>query len=162
MKDELPRIKRIERILQFTDSIFKQLLPTVPRELLELDLTMTQLKVVLLLFLNGPVRVSALALELGVSLPTTTGVIDRLVERGIVMREEPAEDRRVVLCRLSEQGHSLVSGMWTYTRNRARELLKGVPFLQLVLIEKTLKELTRTRATSPGVQDVVGTEETKQ
>ena len=85
-----------------------------------------------------------------------------VTEWDMVVQEEQPEDRRVVLCRLSEQGHSLVSGMWTYTRNRARELLKGVPFLQLVLIEKTLKELTRTRATSPGVQDVVGTEETKQ
>ena len=97
MKDENQRTEQIERILELSDGIFKLLLPTVPREILDLDLTTPQMKVVLLLFLNGPTHMSALASGLGVSLATTTGVVDRLVERSMITREEFKEDRRVVL-----------------------------------------------------------------
>jgi DNA-binding MarR family transcriptional regulator len=141
MKSENQRTGQIERILELSDSIFKLLLPTVPREILDLDLTTPQMKVVLLLFLNGPTNMTALAAGLGVSLATTTGVVDRLVERSMITREELKEDRRVVLCRLSEQGHALVNRMWTSARSRVRELLEAVPASKLVLIEEALQAL---------------------
>lgn len=144
MKDENQRTGQIERILELSDSIFKLLLPTVPREILDLDLTTPQMKVVLLLFLNGPMHMSALASGLGVSLATTTGVVDRLVERSMITREELKEDRRVVLCRLSEQGHALVNRMWTSARSRVKELLEVVPDSKLVLIEEALQSLVPT------------------
>jgi DNA-binding MarR family transcriptional regulator len=141
MKGQNQLTEQIERILELSDSIFKLLLPTVPREILDLDLTTPQMKVVLLLFLNGPTNMTALASGLGVSLATTTGVVDRLVERSMITREELKEDRRVVLCRLSEQGHALVNRMWTSARSRVRELLEAVPASKLVLIEEALQAL---------------------
>jgi len=144
VKDENRRTEQIERILELSDGIFKLLLPTVPREILDLDLTTPQMKVVLLLFLDGPTHMSALASGLGVSLATTTGVVDRLVERSMITREELKEDRRVVLCRLSEQGHALVNRMWTSARARVRELLEAVPASKLVLIEEALQSLVPT------------------
>ena len=69
----------IENILQLTDSTFRELFPMLPKEWLHLDLTMSQLKVVLLLFISGPSRMSDIASALGVSLATATGVMDRLV-----------------------------------------------------------------------------------
>ena len=144
MKDEDQRAGQIESILEVSDSIFKLLLPTVPREILDLDLTTPQMKVVLLLFLNGPTNMSALASELGVSLATTTGVVDRLVERNMLTRDELKEDRRVVLCRLSEEGHAVVNRVWTSARNRVREMLEAVPTSKLSLIEEALRSLMPT------------------
>jgi DNA-binding MarR family transcriptional regulator len=141
MKNEDRRTGQIERILGLSDSIFQLLLPTVPREILDLDLTTPQMKVVLLLFLNGPTNMSALASGLGVSLATTTGVVDRLVERNMLTRDELKEDRRVVLCRLSQEGHALVNRMWTSARARVRELLEAVPASKLVVIEEALQSL---------------------
>ena len=146
MRDEDQRAGRIESILEVSDSIFKLLLPTVPREILDLDLTTPQMKVVLLLFLNGPTNMSALASELGVSLATTTGVEDRLVERSMLTRDELKEDRRVVLCRLSEEGHAVVNRVWTSARNRVREMLEAVPTSKLSLIEEALRSLMPTSA----------------
>jgi DNA-binding MarR family transcriptional regulator len=146
MRDEDQRAGRIESILEVSDSIFKLLLPTVPREILDLDLTTPQMKVVLLLFLNGPTNMSALASELGVSLATTTGVVDRLVERSMLTRDELKEDRRVVLCRLSEEGHAVVNRVWTSARNRVREMLEAVPTSKLSLIEEALRSLMPTSA----------------
>ena len=48
--------------------------------------------------------VSQLAHELGVSVPTVTGMADRLVEAGMLTRVHSETDRRVVLLRLSRDG----------------------------------------------------------
>lgn len=140
---DLQKEELIENILQISDRVFRELLPIVPKELLELDLTMPQLKVVLLLFLNGPLRMSVLASGLGVSLATTTGVVDRLVERSIVLRESQPDDRRVVLCQLSDKGHELTSGLWRSARDRTKELLKSIDPSQLVLLVNVLEALSQ-------------------
>jgi len=76
-----------------------------------------------------------------VSLATATGVVDRLVERDIVLRESQPEDRRVVLCHLSEKGQKLIGGLWQLARDRAKELLEVVATSQLQLITEALKAL---------------------
>ena len=131
----------IASILHLTDRAFRQLLPMVPKEWLRLDLTMPQLKVVLLLFISGPSRMSEIASALGVSLATATGVVDRLVERDILTREGDPGDRRVVLCRLSEKGGELMSGLWQLSRDQAGELMRSLASPQLLLITESLEVL---------------------
>jgi len=116
----------VENILKLADKLFRKLLPTVPREILELDVTMPQLKIMIILFINGPMRMSDLALDLGVTLATGTGLIDRLVERGVVAREGQPDDRRVVLCRLSEVGQKTINRIWESARNNSRKLLEAL------------------------------------
>jgi len=140
----------IESILQLTDRAFRQLLPMVPKEWLRLDLTMPQLKVVLLLFISGPSRMSEIASALGVSLATATGVVDRLVERDILTRESDPGDRRVVLCRLSEKGEELMSGLWQLSRDQAGELMRSLASPQLLLITESLEVLLRAGETTKG------------
>lgn len=131
----------IENILQLTDRAFKELLPMVPKEWLHLNLTMPQLKVVLFLFISGPSRMSEIASALGVSLATATGVLDRLVERGLVIREGDPEDRRVVVCHLSAEGEKLISGLWQLSRDRAGELMRSLTPSQLLLVLQALEAL---------------------
>lgn len=140
----------IESILQLTDRTFRQLLPMVPKEWLHLDLTMPQLKVVLLLFISGPSRMSEIASALGVSLATATGVVDRLVERDILTREGDPGDRRVVLCRLSEKGEELMSGLWQLSQDRAGELMRSLASPQLLLITEALEVLLQAGETTKG------------
>jgi len=138
----------IERILQLSDKAFHELIPMLPTEWLQLDLTMPQLKVVLLLFLNGPSRMSEIASALDVSLATASGVADRLVERNIVLRESLPDDRRVVLCRLSENGEKMIGGLWHLARERTRELLEMVEPTKLVLVIEVLEALLKAGAVS--------------
>jgi DNA-binding MarR family transcriptional regulator len=138
----------IGSILQLTDRAFRQLLPMVPKEWLHLDLTMPQLKVVLLLFISGPLRMSEIASALGVSLATATGVVDRLVERDILTREGDPGDRRVVLCRLSEKGEELMSGLWQLSRDQAGELMGSLAIPQLLLITESLEALLQAGETT--------------
>jgi len=141
MKEEPQKEGLIENILQLSDRAFQELLPMLPKEWLHLNLTMPQLKVSLLLYMNGPSRMSEIASALGVSLATATGVVDRLVERDIVLREGQPDDRRVVLCRLSETGEGLMSGLWQLSRDRLGELMRALSISQLLLITNALEAI---------------------
>jgi DNA-binding MarR family transcriptional regulator len=131
----------IEGILKFADNIFRVLLPTVPREILDLDVTMPQLKMTFLLFMNGPMRMSDLASDLGVTLATATGLADRMVEREMVTRESQPDDRRVVLCRLSDSGHKAVSRIWESAGSRMQELLQAMDTAKLQTLYEVLESM---------------------
>jgi DNA-binding MarR family transcriptional regulator len=132
----------IDRILGQVEGAFRELLPMAHQELLDLDLTTSQLKVVLLLYLNSVARMSELAASLGVTLATATGIIDRLVDKGIVDRENSREDRRVVVCRLSAKGHQLTDNLYSSGRERARHLLQGLSEAQLRKLDEALASLS--------------------
>jgi DNA-binding MarR family transcriptional regulator len=131
----------IENILAASDKLFRVLLPTVPREMLELDITMPQLKIMLMLFINGPHRMSSIAAELEVTLPTATSFIDRLVEKHYVIRDSQPDDRRVVLCRLSETGLKTVDGIWESGRKGIRQILKDMDNSKLEMFVNALQSM---------------------
>src|SRR6188472_796666 len=60
-------------------------------------LSIVGFQVLALLEMHGGLPMTRLADELGVALPNATGIVGRLVERGIVSREDDANDRRRVL-----------------------------------------------------------------
>jgi DNA-binding MarR family transcriptional regulator len=133
----------IEGILKLSDRLFRVLLPTVPQELLQIDVTMSQIKIMFILFINGQIRMSDMAADLQVTLATATGLVDRLVEKGLVVRESQPDDRRVVLCRLSEGGHGMVSGIWESARNNTRNILKTLDTARLRMLTEVLEVMLR-------------------
>ena len=138
-KDEL-----IDNILMLADNLFRQLLPTVPKELLTLDITMSQLKIILLLFVNGTLHVGAIASYLDVTLPTSTSLLDRLADKGYIIRENDPDDRRVVLCRLSEKGQKAVNQIWESGRVRSQEILRKMDSTNLEMFVKVLKSMMKS------------------
>lgn len=54
--------------------------------------------------LDGPRRITELAELEGLAQPTTTLLVKRLEEQGLVVRERQADDHRVVLVRLTDAG----------------------------------------------------------
>jgi DNA-binding MarR family transcriptional regulator len=135
-RDEL-----IEGILKSANNLFRLMLPTVPRELLAMDFSMSQLKALFLLFFKSPMRMSDLASDLGVTLATATGLIDRLVEKEMIIRESDPDDRRVVLCRLSAAGEKGVSRIWETARDRMKDLLRGMDAANLESLNHVLQAM---------------------
>ncbi len=131
----------IESTLELSLKAFRELFPILPKEWLSLDLSTPQLKVVLLLLVNGSCRMSVIASALGVSLATATGVVDRLVERGIVVREGDPEDRRVVLCRLSSKGEKMLLGLVQLARNHAEMMFRSLSTEKLMAVRAGLEAL---------------------
>jgi DNA-binding MarR family transcriptional regulator len=72
------------------------------------NVTMQQLRVMMILYADGPTRVSVLARKLNVSTPTITGILDRLVRREFTYRADDPRDRRVVLNALTDKGREVI------------------------------------------------------
>jgi DNA-binding MarR family transcriptional regulator len=85
------------------------------------QLTMQQLRVMGILYNEGPTRVSTLAQRLNVSTPTVTGILDRLVQRGMTVREDDPADRRVVLNVLTDAGRKVIERMHPIQPTRFEE-----------------------------------------
>lgn len=81
--------------------------------ILRTTLTISQLKVLMLLRLDGPLGGHELACRLGVSMPTVSGLVDRLVARGMLERRADPADRRVRLVALTTQGEHTVRELET-------------------------------------------------
>jgi len=69
------------------------------RPWLVVDITMTQLKALILLVQSGGLRSRDLADGLGIAPSATTPLVDRLVDQKLVRREPDATDRRIIWIR---------------------------------------------------------------
>lgn len=65
------------------------------------DLSLQQMHMVMITRDQGSVTITELADILGVSPPSVSAMVDRLVEKGILMREHSRQDRRKVIVRVS-------------------------------------------------------------
>jgi DNA-binding MarR family transcriptional regulator len=72
------------------------------------EVTLPQLRTLVVVSLQGPQTVSALAERLDVHASTMTRMCSRLVSRGLVARKPSALDRREVVIELTVQGQGLV------------------------------------------------------
>jgi DNA-binding MarR family transcriptional regulator len=70
--------------------------------------------------------VSQLAHDLGVSVPTVTGMADRLVEAGMIKRVHSETDRRVVLLRLSRDGREVAERLWIVLEDLITRILRDM------------------------------------
>ena len=121
----------VRHILELAENIYRALNPALPLEWLSADLTVAQLRVLLVLFTDGPSRMSSIASYLGIALSTATGIVDNLVKKGLVSRGAAPDDRRLVICELSPQGRELVSNLWQLSRFQIERLLVGLTPVQL-------------------------------
>lgn len=77
------------------------------------DLTMQQLRVVGLVARSPGITPNELGQALGVSAPTTTGLVDRLVEKGLIVRGEHESDRRVRPLHVTAAGGEVIADLET-------------------------------------------------
>lgn len=68
-----------------------------------MDLSLTQMHAIMVTRDEGEVTISRLAELLGVSAPSASAMVERLVEKSALLREHSREDRRKVVVRLSPQ-----------------------------------------------------------
>jgi DNA-binding MarR family transcriptional regulator len=90
------------------------------------QLTLQQLRVMHILYSSGPTRVSTLAQALRVSTPTVTGILDRLVQRGMTSRADDPSDRRVVLNLLTPRGLQVIEGLHPIQPEYLNRLVDGL------------------------------------
>ena len=87
-------------------------------------------QVLALLEIHGAMPMSRLADELGVALPNATGIVGRMIERGVVQRTHDEHDRRVVLAALTDDGRRLIEEMEAARRARMTRLIGALDATQ--------------------------------
>jgi len=96
------------------------------QELCQNKLTLSQFLLLGLLHKEKECKMSHLADFMQVSLPTITGVVDRLVRQGLVLRLSDPNDRRLVKIKLTPQGQSLLQKIFQQRRKTIKELFAQV------------------------------------
>ncbi len=104
-----------------------------------LDITIPQIKTLVLLERSGPLRMGSIARYLDRALSATTTVVDRLVERGLVDRAWDPNDRRVVICRLTDQGKQGMEQFWRIRRERLQLMVDFLDVEQLGVVVRGLE-----------------------
>lgn len=106
--------------LQARRDIFRATQGWAMRHWLELDLTAAQLKTLHALKDGGSATIGGVAEILGITLPTASHLVDKLVHAGYVERVEDPEDRRRTAARPTARGaelmHRLQEGDARYMR----------------------------------------------
>ncbi|HEX4216469.1 MAG TPA: MarR family transcriptional regulator [Candidatus Dormibacteraeota bacterium] len=85
------------------------------------DLTLPQLRCLFVIARHEPLPMGGVARALGVQLSTTSSLVDRLVEAGLVQRREDPRDRRRTLASTTAAGAALVRRL----RQGSLETLQG-------------------------------------
>lgn len=121
----------IKRILKLAEEIFREVKPIIPSEWLTSDVTVAQLRVLLVLYAQGSSRMSSIASRIGIAISTATSIVDNLVKKSLVVRSDVPEDRRLVICTLSPEGKKLINRLWMLGRAQIEKLLQGLTLEQL-------------------------------
>jgi DNA-binding MarR family transcriptional regulator len=86
-------------------------------------LSLVHLNVLSVLEAEGPISMGRLAEALDVSVASATGIVSRMVDRGVVERRHDAVDRRVVLVHLTTAGGNVTRSLEEHHRERLGQLL---------------------------------------
>ena len=136
-----PEQSRTEQVADQLRRINRLLRASSQEDWTSLSLTRAQLKILVLLLQEGPTTVGHLAANLGVTLPSITATVDRLVHQGLVSREDDPNDRRRVINRLTPTGTVLIERLQEGRRTRLVTALQDLPLADLDALARSLDTL---------------------
>ncbi len=82
-----------------------------------------------------------LAGSIGLDTSTIAGVVDRLQARGLMQRSASAQDRRVRLLTLSDEGQALLSAIEPDMRRAQQRILEPLPAAERAQFMRMLRQL---------------------
>jgi DNA-binding MarR family transcriptional regulator len=142
-----PNEQAVAEVVAAYDRLQRLLAPAHASDLVDLDLTVAQLKTLYVTAASGPIQMGALAVRLGTALSTTSGVVDRLVQLGLIERLEAPSDRRQVLVRATDVALARLDAINELGRARLRELLAGMRSADdLAVVRRAVELLTEAVA----------------
>lgn len=96
-------------IERFTRQMFTRIITNLARTLRSDEYSVVQIAALYLLDEKQVLRVGELAVALDRSQPSASRLVDGLVARGLVARDEDPADRRVRVVRLTAEGRAIVT-----------------------------------------------------
>lgn len=138
----------IARVVDDYEAMMHRLVSSHLPEFMEVAVTMSQAKVLYTVLAAGSLRMSELAARLGVSLSTTSGQVERLVEHGLLDRRDDPADRRQVLVTVTGEGEALLGRFRELNNEQLVRLLARIEDDALDVVERAMRILAD--AADPG------------
>ena len=131
---------------QHASNAMAQLMPNIIRGVqldffLKRHVTQTQLLMLIAIHSYERCSMSILARSMHVSMPTVSGVVDRLARAGFVRRFSYPTDRRQVLVELTAKGHGFIRDFQAVIRRRWEEVLKTLAVRELDTFYDVIQKL---------------------
>jgi DNA-binding MarR family transcriptional regulator len=104
-------------------------------------ITATQLNVLKLLQAVGELSLSELSRKIAATNSTVTGIVDRMVASGLVVREQSEDDRRVWRIRATADGRALARRIDVAPWDLLRNALAALPPAELDQLIRTLHKV---------------------
>jgi DNA-binding MarR family transcriptional regulator len=147
--ERLPDNRRVSRRIDFYVEKLEWLGPILVRGLgllnsvdaLEQSFSFSQVMVLQHVHRAKSIKMTDLSRLLGLSKTSATGLIDRLVKRGLVQRGRSEEDRRVVFVSLTADGRRAAERVTITWRKGLASLMRRVPEQDLGPFIATLEQL---------------------
>jgi len=148
------RRARIERVVASYETLMHRVASAHAPEFLGVCVTMSQAKVLYLVQADAGLRMSELSARLGVSLSTVSGVVDRLVDQGLLNRQDDPADRRQVVLRITDAGATQLELFRELNAGQFRDLLTRLDEADLPVVERALAILAAAAGTPRGAAAV--------
>jgi MarR family 2-MHQ and catechol resistance regulon transcriptional repressor len=118
--------------------------------LAESGLAMTEFAVLEALYHKGPLRLGEISDRILLTGASTTYVVKKLEERGLMRRKECAEDSRVVFGELTAKGRALMAEVFPEHVKRLQKGSAGLSAPQKREVSRLLRHLSRTARRTAG------------
>ncbi len=113
-------------------------LPEETSSLLDYNITLQQMRAFALILFRGQTPINKIADALGIRPNVATGIVQRLVDRGLIERREDPGDRRVRLLTVTDQGLALIDELSAIVLAKGRERLGQLSEQQLCQLRDIL------------------------
>lgn len=145
-----PLDRQSGQLVGYLDELFQRMMlqrrceeepaPEVSRE---------EIRAMIILHSAGKIIMSSLAEALGVPLSTATHTVDRLVAKGLAVRNRSDEDRRVVQVEMSEHGKKLQDAFRVKRGEMARSWLAPLSSGEREIFLELMDKITRLAVPVP-------------
>ncbi|WP_062387326.1 MarR family winged helix-turn-helix transcriptional regulator [Demequina iriomotensis] len=116
--------------------------PSLAETVSHMGLTLHQFRAVVILYAEDGCTTTDLAEAVGVHPSVATGIVQRMVQRGIFDRHEDPTDRRIRRLTLTPEGRDLAMEIVGTARIQRRAQLAALDDAQLALIRDALDAMT--------------------
>lgn len=131
----------VEKAWEYDEMLVRAMILSSTDDWIELDLTMAQLKTMVAIKSEGSATIGRVAEILGVGVPTSSHLVNRLVQSGLAQRVEDPTDRRRTAVSLTHQGTELIKRLRQGKRSLLRRWMMQMDETDLAALVQGLSAL---------------------
>jgi MarR family transcriptional regulator, organic hydroperoxide resistance regulator len=132
-----------EAIIEATNRLYRASPPKSMEPWLHLDLTTAQVKTLAVLSDSEPATIGQAAEMLGITLPTASHLVEKLVRAGFAERHEDPIDRRRTVARPTARGTDLIRSLREFSAGYLRACINRMSDADLAALAQGMNGLIR-------------------